>query len=616
MLTFAAASTLFPSKPVIAVIAATLIAFEPNTLQLNSTINNDTLLIMLSAANLLLCARLAQRLHSKTLLLLFVTVLLALLTRLAGWALLAFDLPFVVLIGLIQWRGSLRKRARSILLGGVILLLAGVAVVIFNLLNYGSLLGRYSTLEDSIAHTLTNFTPPWVTVAGVLNLTYNSYQEPLQALQPRVALTNAYGLLLLISAIGIVWALVRALIQRRRSEIQAFLLLIGFVLVAALLVIFRNALSATTENTTLYNTGFIFAPLRYYAPGLPALAVLLSAGLLAFLPERLARLHLLGVIVAGCWLLVAVIGAAHEISRQTRPNIMTPKQFAALPGLTSFALDQPVDTPQVLAYTLNEHPAEGLIDLTLYLTVKQPLARSDFAQVELTGAQGQSSLCQFALSSGTYPTTLWQPGAIIAAQAVIPNCAASRLDAPPLDTPQLRLSWLGADQGGEIVAESPPLTLASLQTTLERNTRCPDNLGMIAGGYEVTKFNSPATVHPNEPYLPSLNWIVYSPAANAAARVLVFTHADTGTTYTCSSSPIAPIYDVAQWTRGEQVSFDVCTMEFPDDAPMGDYHAAVGITDADGQYLPAVSGSGEAAANGLVTVGEVTSDSLRVGRLD
>ncbi len=99
-LTFQAGLILFPDQPVLALIAAALLAFEGNLVRLNSIIGNDPLLLALSAWNLLICAHLRWRIQRKWLILLFISVALALLTRIAGWALVAFDLPFLVVIGL------------------------------------------------------------------------------------------------------------------------------------------------------------------------------------------------------------------------------------------------------------------------------------------------------------------------------------------------------------------------------------------------------------------------------------------------------------------------------------------------------------------------------------
>ncbi len=603
-LTYAAGRTLFPSRPAIALIAAALLAFEGNTLLLSSEISNDTLLIALSAANVLICAHLARRMTPRLILLLLVTVGLALLTRLPGWALLAFDIPFVLLVSLIQPRAPLSTRIRRVLIPVGVLALAGAAVIAFNLITYGSVLGRYNSLADVISHTLLNFRLPWVIIAGVANLTYTSYLEPLALLTPRAIIATAYGAVLVVGVLASVALLIIAVYRRRWSMVGALLILFGTAGVAVLLVVFRNALAATAENTTLYNTGVLYAPIRYYAPGLPAAALLLGAGLASLIPARFGeRLQSLpGIAVAGGWLTVSILGAALMIANRPAAQILSPAEFAALPGLSIVQGNQPPDMPKVLAYRLNERPADGFVDLTLYMTTDSSLPLNYYAQVEIVGGSGQRPPpCEFIPARGAYPTTLWQPDQIVAATAAIPNCDDT-LALPA----ELALRWVGAEQDGSVAAQQdPPLTLASLSQPLVRAPSCPEKLGMIAGQYQVVKFNSPPVVHSGETYLPSLNWIVFDPVAEAAERVYTFTHEQTGTRYTCTGSVAPQVYDVRVWQHGQEVFFDVCTMKFPADAPPGVYRVAVGITSADQQYLAASGADGVPLPDGLIPVGEV-----------
>ena len=596
VITYLAARTLFPAHPAVALIAAALLAFEGSMVRLNSFIGNDTLLITLSAANLYCCALLAQRFQWRTMALLLVSVGLAVMTRLGGWALLAFDLPFVLLVTLAQARTAARAHARTILLGaGVLVLLAGV-VLVFNQVNYGSIFGRYSNLGDSISASLSTPNLPLVTVGGVLRLTYEAYQEPMQVLQPRTIFSTLYGLLLVMTFVGIIWGILRAKLAERHS----FMILLGMVLAAAALVIFRNALGATEVNTTSYNTGLIFAPIRYYAAGLPAAAVLFSAGSFALFPQRWAagRYNLPCVIVAGAWLLVSVLGAVVALRNQPASPLVSPADYAALSDLTTVDAAPTPDTPTLLAYRVIERPNEGMVDLALYLTTEQPLSLNNFAEISLSNTPIP---CQFLPVRGTYPTTLWQPGEIIAASAIIPVCS-------PSDEPQeLSLRWIGASFDGTIISEdTTPITLATLSPSFSKSASCPDNLGVLAGGYQVVKFNSPSIIRPGETYLPSVNWLVLAPSSEVAARRFIFTHVDTSTTYTCDGSPAPEYYNITHYVRGEEIFFDSCSFSFPQDAPLGSYRVSVAVVAANGNLLSAVDGDEQPVADGILPVGEVT----------
>jgi hypothetical protein len=593
--TYFAGRALFPSRTAVALAGAALLAFEGNMVRLNSGISNDTLLITLSALNLWCCALLVRHFQWRVLALLVVSVALALLTRLGGWALLAFDLPFVLIIALYQARTAARSHARPLLIGVGIFVLLALAVLVFNQVSYGSIFGRYSSLTDSIVYRLSSFRLPLITMGSVASLTYESYLEPLRAIQPRAILELLYGLLLAAAGIGMVWGVVRA----KRTQRGAFALLFGMLLAAAALVLFRNALAATDANTTSYNTAFIFAPLRYYAPGLPALALLLGAGLCAFVPARWRVLGSIpGVVVAGAWLLVSTVGGVLALRALPPSPVISPADYAALSGLTTVDATQTTDAPTVLAYALNQRTQDGMIDLTLYLTAQQPLPLNNVAAVSITGAPAP---CQFVPAQGAYPTTLWQPGEIIAAAATIPVCNLT-------EAPQnISLRWLGASADGEIISEqSASLVLAALDADFRTAASCPQNLGVLADGYQVVRFNSPATIGADETYLPSVNWLVLTPSPEAVARRFSFTHAESGTTYTCDSSTAPVFYDMTRYVRGEEVYFDSCAMHFPADAPAGGYNVSVSVLNANQTALPAVSGSGQTLEDGLLPVGSVT----------
>lgn len=592
--TYLAGRALFPSRAAVALVGAALLAFEGNMVRLNSGISNDTLLVTLSALNLWCCTLLVRRFQWRVLALLVVSVALALLTRLGGWALLAFDLPFVLFIALYQARTAARSHARPLLIGVGIFVLLALAVLVFNQVSYGSIFGRYSGLTDSIVYRLSSFRLPLITMESVASLTYESYLEPLRAIQPRAVLELLYGLLIAAAGIGIVWGILWA----KRAQRGAFALLFGMFLAAAALVLFRNALAATDANTTSYSTAFIFAPLRYYASGLPALALLLGAGLCALIPARWRALSSVpGVAVAAAWLLVSAVGGVFALRELPPSPIISPADYAALTGLMTIDATQPTDAPTVLAYALNQRPQDGMIDLTLYLTTQQPLPLNHVAAVSITGAPAP---CQFVPAHGAYPTTLWQPGEIIAASAAIPVCNVT-------EAPQdVTLRWLGASADGTIISEqSASLMLAALNADFHTAASCPENLGVLAGGYQVVRFNSPATLRPGETYLPSVNWLVLAPSPEAVARRFSFTHAESGTTYTCDGSTAPVFYDMTRYVRGEEVYFDSCAMHFPAEAPAGSYNVSVSVLNANHRVLPAVSGSGQTLEDGLLPVGSI-----------
>jgi hypothetical protein len=600
--TYLTGRTLFPNHPGIALVGAAMLAFEPNTLSWSTQISNDTLLLMLAAANLWLCARLVRRLNMGLLLAILFTALLAVLTRLPGWAVMAFDL--LVLVAVIErtgWRGRAfggkLRQARLGLVGLGLLLAIGGAVALFNLTQYGSLIGRYSDIDRVISDALQNFNVPGVTLIGILDHTRLQFISPLQMILPRETPLRLYGWLLAFCLIAAGFGCLHALllaVRRRQSALGMFALLLTSALAATVLVVVRNLTAATEANTTLYNTTYIFAPLRYYTPGLPAFALLFSAGWwtickLAFdLAERLGLPRSLrlpsavgGAAVALIWLGVAagsmIFQATH---RPADPRVPAVPADAVMVE----AINTP-ELPQLLAYTAAAR--EGIVDLTLYLTAEQPLGNYAALITMADHAGNIVNRCEFLPTGGAFPTTRWRPDEIVAARVSVPNCAG--MLQPPLD---LALGWLPASPDGMLVTESAiSQPLLTLNEPLSQAGSCPANLGTVENSYRITRFNSPAEVRRGETYLPSLNWIVLEQLPQVEVRVFMFRHRETEALYICNDAT----YWASQWVRGEAVFFDSCSMTFPPDAPLGEYIVYAGLQDTNYFWMPAVEEDGTPA---------------------
>ncbi len=328
--TYKAAQTLFPARPVIALAGAAILALEPATLHFVPEISNDPLLLMVCAAQLWLSARVLveSRVSWRNILLLVALSAAAPLVKLPGWAALAVG--FLVL----AYRLVFRSRGRRSLWLGVGLIVVLTAVIaVFNYQQYGSVFGRYSVLSSLFSSFLQTVNIPPVVIAAVVNQTHVGLIAPLTALHPRAAFVNLYDLLLVICLIGCVIGVGSALIGRARGQARAYGLLVIAVAIAVAVVMLRNALTADASNTTVYNQAMIYAPIRYYVPALPALALLIAAGLGAILPRftrgGLAALPALsfGLVSVGTVLLLFV----------SRPPdaLIDPQALANTPGVHS-----------------------------------------------------------------------------------------------------------------------------------------------------------------------------------------------------------------------------------------------------------------------------------------
>ncbi len=587
---------LFPDNRWIALGAAALLACEPNTLRMTVTISNDGLLLLIAAINLLALARLRASRTPWPLIVVALTGALAVLTRLQGWAVLALDALIVLgWIGTRLWRR--RRAARRAWIAALAalgaLLLAGGALAVFNLTQYGSLFGRYELLDRLVADAVRTGRGLLVapqTLIGIINHTRLSFLEPLTDLTSSRWLALFYTAIPTALIASALIAALRALLRRR--DRSAFTLLALSAALAWGLVIFRTALFSGAGNTTFYNTTFIFAPVRYYAPALPAAAVLFAAGLagtLDLLPARLRRAPLLSgalLLIALIWGSVALLDGLRAADRPTLALI----DPTDLPAEAIRVSDETVDTVDLLAYELTPHPQAGRVDVTLYARALRPV--NAVAELSLGG-----SPCQVLPARGHVPTARWPADRAAIMQFSIPYCGTPQRD------PHLTLTWMIADADGMPVSRGAALDLGPVPGDFRAAASCPPLFGAV-GGFQATGFNSPPSVRLGETYLPSVNWIVFAANPALSGRLFVFEHVDSGARYGCTD--LTHARTPAQWLTGEYVYFDGCPFVFPADAPTGPYTVYVGLLGRDGALLPAQSADGAPLAEGLIAVGSVT----------
>jgi hypothetical protein len=616
VLIYLSARMLTPNAPYLALLPAALLAFEPTALKIATTISNDSLLLMLSALNLLFALKLllSQPTRWRYAFGLIICAGLAVQTRLPGWSLVAFNgLLIAFVIGRSVW-SAVRKRAFRrqlwiplLVAGGLLVAFAIIALI--NLSRSGSVIGRYDEINTLLPQVLQQFSLSPEMIGGMFDMTAQSSVEALQNIGiPRplqIGQTVTIVTAILIALILMIVALIRRKRGKPSSIGVGLLALFGIALTTVLLVYVRNLITASAlGGVTSYNTAGIFAPLRYYTPALPALALIICIGLMAislwvvglisvligrrhenavYAPNPLGYLITFALIA---WLAtVGVAGIVKEIRQHPDPYafLNLSMNYPQLEAQTGF--------PQVVAYTIQAGEQPGLLALDLYVTADAPLEYNAAVQIGL-GA----NTCTFIPAQGYDGTLLWQPDEIHRVSAIIPNCTGD-LTAPA----DLTLTWQNADLDGNIVAESSPVTLTTIDPPLATYAGCPTILGTLAGSYTVVKLNSPASVTIGENYQPSLNWIVRSVNLDAAAREFVFTHSETGTEYTCDRMDRG----VQQWQTGEYVYFDRCPFSFPPDAPTGSYTIGVRMISGVGEVMPAVDPQGNVLADGILVVGAV-----------
>jgi hypothetical protein len=566
-LTFVAGRVAFPQTPLVAVVAAGILAFEPYTLRLNSVILNDNLLLLVAAAHLLTAVTLIQadRLHIWPTMALFVLGAASVLTKLNGWVTLAVSL---VLVAFLLVRNNRHRRLSRdapwfIAGGGMLILLGILAILAFNQAQYGTVLGRYESLPDDIAALWNSRGRIVSTILPTLQHTAETYSGALRDIGLPLRVLQAYqftGATLLLLPL---WGALHALIYRDWHAFQLYLLGALLTLGAAALVMLR---SAQTQLVTDIES-IIFAPLRYYFVGAPAAALMIAAGFAA-----LRWTHPLGLITVTVYL-----GFSIATAQANTPGKILRESLHPLPTSTTTAT-----SPALLNMGLAADG--GTLLTTLDMAAPQPLSTNLRGQIVLTGANGETFTCQFVPLRGIYPTPRWEPDQMIRQTLAVENCANAM--SPPVE---VAFSWV--DEDNTVI----PATSATLDTPLPTSPFCPPNLGIIADELQLTAIRTPDTAHRGSGYEPQVNWLVLQQPLRAQRRTFTLQHTPSDTTYTCTG--FADIHNATDSTQqfgdlrrvippGFTIHADGCVLQIPEDAPTGVYTIYVSLTDANGNPLP------------------------------
>jgi len=610
---YAAGRVLAPKYAAIALGGAAMIAFEPSVMALNTTISNDASVMTVAAVNLLFALLLIQTRRWRYAAGMLIFAVFAILTRLPGWAVAGFSglvLAFVLIRAVVE--NYRRKGMRVLLLpaAAVIIGIAGLAAVLaFNYSRSGSLFGRYAGQESQVLRLFEQ--PDTAARIGmdVLRVSLNEFGNPLsQIASSRLVTLQTTALLagLTGAALLVLWGVIQSFRKRETPLVGGALALWAAALCGIGLVIVRNVITVEAwGGVTDYNFAAIYAPIRYYATALPPLALLVAigfwtlgrAGLALFsrrlLPEMQMRLSgaaaLLPATMGLALLLITGITVTRALAERPAVPTLTQAQFAALAGVTPVNGPDADGFPRIVG-SRQQVDEDGLLQVTVYSVAP---AEAEWNSA-LTLALGVDS-CAFLPARGYSGTLVWQPGVIYALNTHLANCSN------PEDEPlMLTAAWRGANLDGIYRAESPPVELGTVGV-LSHGANCPANLGIIAGGYQIVRLNTPETAARGENYQPSLNWIVLHSRPDAYGRRIMLRHAETGAAFTCDFMD----RDFTRWAEGEYVHFDRCPFTLPEDAPTGIYQILVVGLDVNGEPLPAVDGAGNAFPDNMIPVGQV-----------
>lgn len=589
--TYRLALTVFPDRKSLASAAAAIVAFNPQFLFMSGAVNNDVIAGLFGSILLWIGVTIIRDgLTTRRSIFLALAFALALMAKFN----LAFALPLVELALLIavwptrDWRGFIKANLFSV---AAVALIAGWWFI-RNTQLYGEPTGVQRMNElwggrnpaESFGLAVSEIPYAWSSFWG----RFGYGQIPL----PDAIYTGA----LIVSIIGLV-GLVTAFARKQFDRVRIKQL--ALVIFAALL--FAAALFGYMLSSTAGPMG------RFYFPGLSAFAVLLAIGLMQWLGMRQPH------------------GGASQAAVRSSAKPPYGTQYAlpvaafalALVALFGYFVPAYAPPPKVeaasIASPLNVTFADKLelvgaevdrraaqpndpIKVTLYWRALQPIDRSYVEFVHLIDDQGIMVAQRDTWPGrGMYPTTLWQPGEIIADSLDLhipdgtytPNAATLRVGLYEQDGP--RLTAIGAQ--GQAVADNTA-TFGSLQIDPHPGEH-PNSLRVNFGnqvellGYEM----SPRSILPGEAITVTLYWRATAPFSENYSVFLNALRPNQRISAQDSSKPLRDTLLTSSWAPG-QVITDVRVLQFPPHANPGELDVEVGWFLPKVGRLPVLAGDG------------------------
>lgn len=392
-LTYRIGRRISPGRPVIALGAAALVAFNPQFLHLSGAVNNDVPAAAWGAGILLVCIRLIHRgPDTRTDVTLGVLFGLALLTK---FHLLVLGVPIMLAYAI---SAGLSRDWRSLLQGGAIIL--GLAALISgwwfwrNYTLYGDPTGMRKVNELWAGRSASGNW--WAVRQGLPHLWSSLWgrfgygQIPLHR--------PVYGGLLGLCGLGMTGYLV----PRRRTLPIAELVTLSVTAVAFVAAVFYYILIQPAGPMG-----------RFLFPGLPAFAVLVTLGLTRLVPSQMVHSLGLGVSVGAAALAVYALTAVLAPAYMP-PRSLTKSEISSVPNRVDVEFG---DVVRLVGYEVTPKAVEpgDTVNVTLYW---EPLTRTDqnyVVFVHLLSDVGTMIAQRDTYPGlGRYPTTTWDPGGTFA----------------------------------------------------------------------------------------------------------------------------------------------------------------------------------------------------------
>lgn len=589
-LTYKLALEIFPDHEHLAVGAAAINAFIPQFLFISAAVNNDNLVAPLCSCALLLLMRNTQYPISNTKWILDIGywVLLGFVLGLACLSKLS-GLGLLILTAIVLVVAAYRRRSARPLVGGMIALTVALAVAgwwyIRNWTLYGDPTGLNMMLD-----VVGRGSPPsslselWGEFRGLRMSFWALFGWFSILVAPA-----AYAILDAVSLFALAGLAVWSVQQRKKRS--GFALRPVSVLILWLTIVFLGLVRWTW--TTPASQG------RLLFPAISALCILLALGLSQLVPGRYAKITV--ILISLTMFVFAVlcpflyIGPAYA-----RPPIISPDEIP--PGVVQLNADFGGKI-QLLGCHLDREkvgPGETL-GITFYWQGLVEMKEDYYLFIHLLGRRGELVGHEDSYHGwGSYPTSLWRPGEIIADTYRLPisedTLAPSliRVDIGLYD-PITGQGLTVFDQAGQPVGNSvvvgqvkmvpqerqtSNLALSKVEGVKRQSFNLDNKVALI--GYDVDKTD----LRPGEEIRLTLYWRA---EGEMGTDYTVFTHLidDEGKIWgQMDSQPLESDYPTSFWDIGEVIE-DEYILTIREDAPAGLYRLEVGMYElATRQRLP------------------------------
>jgi hypothetical protein len=598
---FRIAQMAFPGERVLALAAASLVAFNPKFVYLSGAITNDSLLAAACTAGVYLLLRTVRDGASwQRLWLLGVVLALTALTKLSGLALYPLAL---LALAYLAWR---ERSWRPLLRGGFALALTALLIAGWwyarNWTLYGDPTGMQTFLRSlsssELGMRLSPASPRTILAdLQVVELSYWAIFGAGQVLADEAVYTGL-RVLVRLALVGLVIFLWR---QRGRLRAPDTTLVLLGLLAAWLLGIF----AATIQ----YMRIIVSRDGRLLFPAMAAVGVLLTLGLAQWAPRRFRWAPPL---LAGAALLVLTIISPF---RYIAPAYARP---LILNTVNESLIGHPLhirygDVAELIGYDLTTdrvRPGEEL-KLTAYWRALSPTSTNYTVFVHLRGEDGRLLGQRDTYTGlGNYPTSLWQPGQIIADSYWVPvtnTLAAALPGASPVGRIDLGLYALDTRQALPAVdplGQSAGTTIGRFKVVAPTPSvpAAPTAISAVLGGQlALLGCDLPqAPVTRGQPVRVALWWSALAPLARDYTVFLHLTDATGKPLAQADGQPLRGAYQTSFWDVGEVV-WEERVLVLPVDLKPGAYSVLAGVYDPS-TGIRLAAGEGDAIRLGEVRV--------------